>query len=405
MRPRIAYGDRNTILFMASLFLHGVSSAIYSLWFNLHLLALGLPKGLLGVLNALPSALALAMGLPAGRWMESIGRRRMMAVGGMGMALGTLLVGLGTSPLSIGMGVVWIGIGYNLFMIPQAPFLMENAPPERRTALFALASALLFWAGFLGEWIGGLLPDGLQRILPLGPTPYAGPILFTALLDFLALLPLLGIRERPRPAAAAALPPAPSLSISPLSLALPHLLLGIGAGLSLPFLNVYFRERYGMPDEALGALFAAASALTGLGALLAPPLARRWGRIPTVALTQGLSVLALIGMALTEQAGLAALAMLLRSILMNMGAPLYTEFCMATLPPREPGIASGLLNAAWEAGWMLGAAASGFLQDRFGSMVPVFLITAFFYGISTLYQYLAFAPRERALPIPHPSSI
>lgn len=255
--------------------------------------------------------------------------------------------GEGTSPLSIGIGVVWIGIGYNLFVIPQAPFLMENAPPERRTALFALASAPLFWADFLGERIGGLLPDGLQRILPLGPTPYAGPILFTALLDFLALLPLLGIRERPWPAAAAALPPAPSLSISPLSLALPHLLLGIGAGLSRPFL-IYFRERYGMPDEALGALFAAALALTGLGALLAPPLARRWGRIPTVALPQGLSVLALIGMALTEQAGLAALAMLLRSMLMNMGAPLYTEFCMATLPPREQGIASSLLNAARE---------------------------------------------------------
>lgn len=404
MRPRIAHGDRSTILFMASLFLHGVSSAIYSLWFNLHLLALGLPKGLLGLLNAIPSALALAIGLPAGRWMESIGRRRMMAVGGLGMALGTLLVGLGTTPLSIGMGVVWIGIGYNLFVIPQAPFLMENAPPERRTALFALASALLFWAGFLGERMGGLLPDGLQRVLPLGPTPYAGPIRFTAFLDFLSLLPLLGIRERPR-AAAAAPPPAPCLSIPLLSLALPHLLLGIGAGLSLPFLNVYFRERYGIPDEALGALFAAASALTGLGALLAPPLARRWGRIPTVALTQGLSVIALVSMALTEQAGLAALAMRLRSMLMNMGAPLYTEFCMAILPPREQGIASSLLNAAWEAGWMLGAAASGFLQDRFGSMAPVFWLTTFFYGISTLYQYLAFAPRERAIPTPHPSPI
>jgi hypothetical protein len=46
--------DRNVRLFLIALALHGFSSAIYGLWFNLHVLEGGGSRELLGLLNALP---------------------------------------------------------------------------------------------------------------------------------------------------------------------------------------------------------------------------------------------------------------------------------------------------------------------------------------------------------------
>jgi len=387
---------RNVRLFLVALALHGLSSAIYGLWLNLHLLDLGYSRGIMGVLNALPSAIVLGIGLPAGWWADRVGRRPMLILGGLLMAIGTVGVGLGISPLWVGLGVGLIGTGYSLFFIVYAPFLTENASEAERTRLFALSSAILFWAGFLGEWIGGALPDLFRTFGPVGPTIYAGPILLTALLDFLAVLPLLGIREVPRASPRTSLAGWRTQALwDPIvPMAIPNLLLGAGAALSVPFLNVYFHERYQLDDQTLGVLFALTSAVTGFATLLAPAIARWIGRIATVTLTQGLSIGFLIGMALTDQAHLAALAMVLRGALMNMASPLYTEFCMEQVPATGRAAVSGILNLTWEAGWMIGAALSGFLQQQYG-LVSMLLSTAALYGVGTLYQYLAFAARDR----------
>jgi len=392
-RSRSAWNIR---LFLIALALHGISSAIYGLWLNLHLLELGYPRELIGVLNALPSATALGIGLLAVGWADRVSRRGVMIIGGLLMALGTVGVGLGVSPVGVGLGVGLIGIGYNLFFIAYAPFLTENTARAERTRLFALSSAVLFWAGFLGEAVGGALPALFRARGPMGPTAYAGPILLTALLDFLAVLPLLGIRESPRLPRGGEPAGWPRLSgwDPVIPMAIPNLLLGVGAALSIPFLNVYFHERYRLSDEALGSLFALTSAFTGIATLAAPAIARRIGRIATVTLTQGLSIGFLVSMALTDQAAIAALAMVLRGALMNMASPLYVEFCMEQVPAGRRAAVSGILNWAWEAGWMIGAALSGFLQESYG-LAGMLLATAVLYGAGTLYAHWAFAARDR----------
>lgn len=402
MRTFYGFRDaRSVSLFLLSLGLHGLSSAIYALWLNLHVLELGYSRAMLGLLNAIPSAIALGLALPAGWWIDRIGRRPVMIMGGLMMALGTIGVGIGRSPTTVGIGVGLIGAGYILFSTAYVPLIMGIATGGERVQLFALASAVLFWAEFLGEGIGGALPH-LLRNWPIGPTLYARPILLTALLDLLAVLPLLGIREPDRrPSHRRADPPVPASVRNRIArMAFPNLLMGIGAALSIPFLNVYFHERYRLPDEILGLLFAATSAGTGLATLAAPALAQWIGRIRTIVLTQTLSIGFLVVMALTDQAAWAALAMMLRGALMNMASPLYTEFCMAHIPPSRQGTASAILNMAWEAGWMIGAALSGFLQQTYG-LAPMLLATAALYGVGTLYQALAFAHWERViLPLP-----
>jgi len=67
----------------------------------------------------------------------------------------------------------------------------------------------------------------------------------------------------------------------------------------MPFMNVFFRNVHHLSDASIGVLFAWGSLAMGVGLLLAPVLAEKFGKIQVVVATQGLSIpfLALLGFA------------------------------------------------------------------------------------------------------------
>ncbi len=71
---------------------------------------------------------------------------------------------------------------------------------------------------------------------------------------------------------------------------MPSLLIGLGAGLMQPFMNVYFRNVYLKPDAAIGIVFALGGLAMAAGQFIGPPMADRLGKIRTVMLTQALSI-------------------------------------------------------------------------------------------------------------------
>ena len=68
------------------------------------------------------------------------------------------------------------------------------------------------------------------------------------------------------------------------------LITSVGAGLIMPFMNVFFRVVHQKPDPVIGTLFAWGSLAMGIGLMIAPPIADRMGKIQFVVVTQGLSI-------------------------------------------------------------------------------------------------------------------
>ena len=123
-------------------------------------------------------------------------------------------------------------------------------------------------------------------------------------------------------------------------------LIGLGAGLFLPYLNVYFVQQLGASPAVYGWI-SGASTLTRLGAtLLAPAVAGRLGTVGAIAGTQLASVPFLLLLGFAPQLGLAALAFLIRGALMNMAFPLQTSFTMGALRPALRGTGNALLILA-----------------------------------------------------------
>jgi MFS family permease len=176
---------------------------------------------------------------------------------------------------------------------------------------------------------------------------------------------------------------------------IPILLIGFGAALLMPYMNVFFRGRFSTPDPQLGVLFSLSAILTGSATMLAPWIAGKLGsKIRAVAFTQAGSIVFLFLMGFSQVFLLTAGAFLLRTVLMNMSMPLYSAFCMERAPEGRQGAVSSVIQIAWRIGWAIGPFLSGFVQSRWG-FAPLFVATAVFYGLAVAVIWRFFGSAER----------
>jgi MFS family permease len=180
-------------------------------------------------------------------------------------------------------------------------------------------------------------------------------------------------------------------------LIVPNMILGLGAGLFIPFMNVFFKLQFNVPDALLGTLFALGAVGMGIASLAGPPLAQRLGRVRTMVWTQALSVPFLLMMAFIPVLWVAAPAFVIRYALMPMSAPIYSLFVMEQVAPEDRATVNGWSTMAWNLLFAGSAWLSGQLQLLWG-FGPIFLVVCVVYSSSILLQYLLFTPLERREP-------
>jgi MFS family permease len=180
------------------------------------------------------------------------------------------------------------------------------------------------------------------------------------------------------------------------------LLTSIGAGLIMPFMNVFFRQVHNQPDPVIGSLFAWGSLAMGVGLMIAPPLAERMGKIELVVTTQGLSIPFLVILGFSPWFWMSAAAYYVRLSLMNMSTPIYNTFVMEQVEPSARAMVASLTSMSWNFGWALSPAVSGWLQVNFG-FAPAFIGTIILYSIS-VSLYWAFFLKDKKQPATAPAT-
>lgn len=403
----------------ASLLTFGL--AISSLFYNLLLVALGYDEraialpflgelSLLGLLNGLPVLVAGLSSLPLWWLVSRVGPRPALVAGALLHAGALLGAALWPEPVPLLLCAAMSGPASVLFQVSAAPFMMRHSDAAGRDTLFALSAGLNIGVAGVGSLVGGLVPGLLAANFQLPPesaAAYRATFVVAAACTALAALPLLGragprsvpANPPPAPRAAhgeAASPGAVRQLLGAIRAGLPFmvspLLISCGAALLIPFLNLYFRERFGAPDTALGAIFAAIGLATGAATLAAPLLSRRLGKMGSVVLTQTLAIPCLLLLGLAPTLWVAAAVALARGALMNMAAPLYDAYAMERSPePARPTVI-GLINGAFAAGYVVGPAVSAEVQRSYG-FGPLFVATAGFYACAALTNYLLFLRR------------
>jgi predicted MFS family arabinose efflux permease len=179
-----------------------------------------------------------------------------------------------------------------------------------------------------------------------------------------------------------------------LRLLTPPFLISWGAALLIPYLNLFFKERFAVSDQVLGQIFAALGVATGLAALAGPVISSRIGKIGTVALTQALSIPFLLMLGFVPVLYVAVGAALMRAALFNAGSPLYDAFAMERTEEHARPLVIGLINGAYSAGYLVAPQISTYVQERYG-FGPLFVVTTICYSLAALANYWLFIRRER----------
>ncbi len=391
----------NARLYLVSALLTGAALGVYRLLFNFYVLSLGYDERLLGQLITITSMTALLTALPMGYLSDMIGRKKSLILGGASVSVAIMtMVLLPSVPMFYAMNML-MGAGQSLAAVTMSPFLMENSGEKERTYLFSLSVGLQTAAGSVGNWVGGYLPTwvGLTRdVSPTSSTAYAGALAIIALGSVIALIPLFWIRslnlKRSQRALFTPFQYAAKHPVELSKLILPMLIISLGAGLIMPFMNVFFRNVHLAPDPVIGTLFAWGSLAMGIGIILAPPLADRLGKIQLVVITQGLSIPFLAILGFSPYFWLSATAYYIRLTLMNMGGPVYQAFVMEHVEAESRATVASLVSMANNFGWAFSPTISGWLQVKYG-FNPVFMTTITLYSIAVFLYWYFFWPRKK----------
>jgi MFS family permease len=396
----------NARLYLLNVIITGAVMGIFRLLFNFFVLSLGYDEALLGNLITTSSFVALLAALPMGYLSDMIGRKGSLILSGALLSGSILAMAVWqTEPMFYAMNIV-SGIAQSLAGVTMSPFLMENSDEKERTYLFSFGQGLQMTMASVGNWIGGYLPTWMgnaQGVTATSSIAYGNSVFIIGVGAAVAILPLVFLKvPRIEHSQRAIFAPFQYAAKNPLlltKLILPMLLTSLGAGLIMPFMNVFFRVVHHQPDTVIGTLFAWGSLAMGIGLLIAPPLAERTGKIQLVVITQGLSIPFLILLGFSPILWIGAATYYIRLALMNMSSPVYQTFVMEHVEPSSRATVASLTSMAWNFGWAFSPTVSGWLQVRYG-FGPPFIGTIILYTVSVIMYWAFFWRRsESAVPV------
>jgi len=391
----------NARLYLLNVILSGLSMGVFRLLFNFYALSLGFDEALLGRLVTTSSLTALIVALPAGYLADLMGRKRSLIIGGALISVAIFGMVIFPTETAFYFFNIVLGFAQSLWSITMAPFLMENSGEEERTYLFSFGQGLQMLSSFAGNWLGGYLPGWMgpwQNVAATDSTAYAWSVLVVAMMFLIGIIPLFFLRRnRMVGEARSVFAPIKYAIEEPVllgKLVIPMLVTSIGAGLIMPFMNVFFRVVHDQPDPVIGTLFAWGSLAMGVGLLISPPLAEKYGKIHVVVVTQALSVPFLILLGFSPWFWLSAAAYYVRLTLMNMSNPVYQTFVMEQVEPEARATVASLTSMAWSFGWAFSPTISGELQIAYG-FGPPFIGTITLYTVAII-MYWAFFWRGKS---------
>ncbi len=364
----------------------GMGFSGFWLLFNLYLKSLGFSEGKIGNIISASTIGMVIMAIPASIIIRRHSIRRILLFATPIAMFSYLVQATSVNYFVIIGGGLTAGLSSVFFRVASAPFFMRYSSSKERPYLFSMQFALALVAGIAGSLLGGFLPGFIEKSGIIAYIAYRYALCIFSGFVLIALIPYFLIKEKHKKQIEKIKIHSSHLLVK---LFVPVFVVGIGAGLSIPFLNLYFKHVFKTATSLIGILYSGQQLLMITGLLVAPVVAEKIGKVKTVVFSQLISIPFLVVLGVTHNFIFAALAFLVRAALMNMAQPLFTNFAMENVKQDEQPFTNALLVIGWTAGWGVSANIGGALIERFSYSMP-FFITSFLYLISTFLIFTFF---------------
>jgi MFS family permease len=354
-----------------------VANGIYSFGFVLFLQRLGHDISYQGLLISLMEVTVALTILPFGMLAPRAGSRRILFLGLLATSLSYLSIMAATELWQFVPGMLLLGLGNALISPTIAAALADTVCDTDRKYLMSLNAFSSMLAGALGYILSGMLVQfmgeltGFRTVFGLaGGIVISGAVMLTARMEH-ACAPMIGMKGQVR-------------RIFPF--VLPQFVLGLGAGLVIPFFPVYFKLRFDASTQTISTLFTATQILWALTYIAIPVVAERKGSVRTLIFMQSAAVAALLAIPLAVDFQTSAALFSARMILMNASRPLADSYMMTLVGKDMRSTAVAANQLAWMLPHMISVAAGGVLMSM-NQQVPFFICGALYIVSTALYAY------------------
>ena len=402
---RVLSFSRNAKLFLLGHSLSQITLGVSSTIMNVYLLKMGFDMVFIGNYMAVGTFAAAASAIPIGVMSDRFGRKRSVLWAIALTTISAICEVAFTIPALLLFFSFTKGIGSTFKSVVQNPFLMENSTPRERIHLFSVNQAIQTVASMIGSALAGILPlvaayfanqygwldyvEADQLRFALGAS-----IVFMAM----SFIPMFMIKEAPNASYSKHSVVSDLTSIikdvNIRNLTIYRFLIGMGAGLTLPFFNVYMSEELNATSEQISIVTLGSRVILTFGTLLSPYLVRALGRIKSIIVTQLLSIPALLAIAWTKNLTAVTVIYWFRNSMMNMSSPISTTLGMEIVPADKRATSSSTMNMADSLARSVAQLAGGQIMQNWGNNVPYFFTCAI-YLVATIFYWQAFKQYDK----------
>jgi MFS family permease len=330
-----------------------------------------------------------------GIWRSIVGGVAVFLVSSLGLAFAEnprLILGL--SAIS--------GIGLAYLFTTTMPFVIAWTRRDERQYVSTLAFSVVSLSLTLGSLVGGFLPAALPggTLMAYRWTLVAGTgIAALGLVPMFLMGPARAGRGLPDPTAPKEASDRAERRRVRRDVGIFVLvggLMAVGAGMVIPFYNVYLTTQ-GAAATTVGNIYALAGLSAAVIGLLAPAVARRLGSLYGVAVVRGAIIPFYLALIFAPSLPLAAVTHIVRQTSTSMAWPIDSTFIAEVLPPRARTQVFGLRSAAWNLGYAGASLIAGILIVRIGyevTFADMILFTAL--SLTIFVGYYSRHPRVRS---------
>ncbi|MCA8917867.1 MAG: MFS transporter [Planctomycetes bacterium] len=403
--------------YMIGAFLMGVGHAIFRVLRNQYVVDLGMGESAYTSIQGFNSIGGLLIAIPAIALIGRFRARTLLVCIALANGLAFFAQGVFGSIEVFLSSAFFAGTAMSLNMALASPFLMRNTNPAERIFAFSFQAVVAHpLAGVLGSMMSGFVQSGAadwagETVVFLGRETtgqlfgYQIALLLAAAFMFLALIPIFLIRRENESGNNRSIRELMRIHDKKrlLVLCTPEMVIGLGAGLTIPFFNVYFQTQWELDPKTIGLLFTAMAALQVISFLLAPALVKRWGPVKVIIGSQLLSLPFFVELALGHFLWLAVVAFILRNNLMNLAQPVLKQFSQEVVTAKDRNAVSVIMHSSRHVFWTVGNfIAAPLIVFAEGTFKWVFVATIACYVVAIGLELVVFPrmyrTRERETP-------
>lgn len=389
--------SKNVKLYLGIIFFVTIVSSAYNVLFGIYLKNLGFNEAFVGRILSI-NTLGVALGsIPVAILAERISRKSTLIMGLLLMVMSNLIVLNVQIPIVMEVFAFVFGLGNSTLMILQAPIIYDNTPDEHRVTAFSMAFVLQNFAFVIGSLVLGHLS---QWVTGMSDAVFANRLVLngaTALI-FIGIMIAVKFDGEQMTVHKRHVPVTETLKKiktgykqlvkgKTLYYLMQVSLIGVGAGMIVPFFSMYLKVTLDVSDGNVGNIMAISQIGTVIGGLIVPPLAKKIGRVNTVIACQLLSIPFLISISFPQGIIIITISFFFRSSLMNMAGPVIGSLAMEIVDDDARTYMSSMVSLISHLFRALGIYIGGYLMFNYSYNTPYyFTIACYIVGTIILYN-------------------